>query len=294
MNRTERAVIVWKPQPRQLEFMRRPEPEALYGGAAGGGKSDALLIEALRQVHIPHYRALILRKTYPQLSDLVDKSQMYYRRAFPEAQYNATSHVWVFPSGAKIWFGSMQYTKDRTNYQGKAYDFIGFDELTHFEWDEYSYMMSRNRPTGPGTRVYMRATTNPGGIGHGWVKARFITPAPPGTPIVETVTVRLPDGTDQQMERARVFIPSSVFDNPALLANDPGYLASLASLPEAEKQALLYGSWDSFPGRCSPNGATTRRTIRISAGPTSSRPLPSPSTGPSGVGTTLAFPSPFR
>ncbi len=170
-------------------------------------------------------------------------------RTSTPAQYNATAHVWDFPSGAKIYFGSMQYTKDRTNYQGKAYDFIGFDELTHFEWEEYSYMMSRNRPTGPGTRVYMRATTNPGGIGHGWVKARFITPAPPGTPIVETVTVRLPDGTDQQMERARVFIPSSVFDNPALLANDPGYLASLASLPEAEKQALLYGSWDSFSGQ---------------------------------------------
>ena len=294
MNRTERAVIVWKPQPRQLEFMRRPEPEALYGGAAGGGKSDALLIEALRQVHIPHYRALILRKTYPQLSDLVDKSQLYYRRAFPEAQYNATSHVWVFPSGAKIWFGSMQYTKDRTNYQGKAYDFIGFDELTHFEWDEYSYMMSRNRPTGPGTRVYMRATTNPGGIGHGWVKARFITPAPPGTPIVETVTVRLPDGTDQQMERARVFIPSSVFDNPALLANDPGYLASLASLPEAEKQALLYGSWDSFSGqvftewRNDPAHYQDQRWTHVIA------PFAIPKHWPIWRGYDFGFPSPFR
>ena len=244
-----RVPVVWRPQPRQAEFMSRPEPEALYGGAAGGGKSDALVIEALRQVHIPHYRALILRKTYPQLSDLVDKSQVYYHRAFPQAQYNATAHVWNFPSGAKIYFGSMQYTKDRTNYQGKAFDFIGFDELTHFEWEEYSYMMSRNRPTGPGTRVYMRATTNPGGIGHGWVKARFITPAPPGTPITEEYTVKLPDGTEQKLQRARVFIPSSIFDNPALLANDPGYLASLASMPEAEKQALLYGSWDSFSGQ---------------------------------------------
>ena len=81
------------------------------------------------------------------------------------------------------------------------------------------------------------------------MKARFITPAPPGTPIVEEYTVRLPDGTEQKLQRSRVFIPSSIFDNPALLANDPGYLASLASMPEAEKQALLYGSWDSFSGQ---------------------------------------------
>ena len=243
------AQVVWKPQPRQLDFMQRPEEEALYGGAAGGGKSDALLAEALRQVHIPHYRGLILRKTYPQLTDLVDRSRAMYGSACPDAVYKSTEHCWVFASGAKIYFGSMQYRKDRINYQGKAYDFIAFDELTHFTWEEYSYMLSRNRPTGPGTRVYMRAATNPGGVGHGWVRQRFITPAPPMTPIRETYTVRGPGGKTLQVHRSRVFIPSTIFDNKVLLENDPAYLASLAALPEAEKQALLYGRWDSFEGQ---------------------------------------------
>ena len=241
--------VIWQPQPRQAALMRRWEDEALYGGAAGGGKSDCALAEALRQIHIPHYRGLILRKTYPQLSELIDRSTELYKSAIKEARYNDSKHYWIFPSGAKIFFGSMQHTKDRVNYQGKRYDFIDFDELTQFTWDEYSYLFSRNRPSGPGTRCYIRAQANPGGVGHGWVKERFITPAPPMTTIWEEVNIRHPDGKEEKRRRSRVFVPSTVFDNKILLENDPDYLTSLAALPEAERQALLYGDWDSFSGQ---------------------------------------------
>ena len=241
--------VIWRPQARQALFMARPEDEALYGGAAGGGKSDALVIEALRQIHIPYYKGLILRKTYPQLSELVEKSMRYYPLTDRGAVYNATDHVWRFSSGAKIIFGSLAHSKDKFNYQGRAYDFIAFDELTQFTWEEYSYLFSRNRPNGPGTRCYIRATANPGGVGHGWVKERFITPAPPMRTVWESVKVRFPDGREEERRRSRIFVPSTVFDNAVLLRNDPDYLTRLATLPEAERKALLYGDWDSFSGQ---------------------------------------------
>ncbi len=242
-------MVIWKPQEKQAEFMRRLEDEALYGGAAGGGKSDCAIAEALRQVNIPHYRGLILRKTYPQLSELIDRSHEIYLGAYPDAVFNESKHVWRFPSGAKIYFGSMAHADDRFNYQGKRYDFIDFDELTQFTFDEYSYLFSRNRPNGPGTRCYIRAQANPGGIGHGWVKERFITPAPPMTTIWESFKVRFPDGREEVRRRSRIFVPSTVFDNKILLQNDPEYLTRLASLPEAERAALLYGDWDGFSGQ---------------------------------------------
>lgn len=242
-------IVAWQPQPRQAAFQGRPEYEVLYGGAAGGGKSDAVLTEALRQVHIPNYKAIIFRKTFPEARELITRSQELYPIVSKAAKYNGSDHCWTFPSGARIYFGSMQHTKDRLKYQGQAYDFIAFDELEHFTWEEYSYMFSRNRPSGPGTRVYMRATANPGGIGHGWIKQRFIDAAPPETPIEEEIEIKTPDGKQIKQTRTRVFIPAKVFDNAALLENNPQYLASLSMLPEAERKALLEGDWNVFSGQ---------------------------------------------
>ena len=241
--------VIWTPQPKQAMWMSRGEFESLYGGAAGGGKSDAMVIEALRQVHIPHYKGLILRKTYRQLAELIDKTLNYYPRIYPRARYNGSRHTWTFPSGAQIVFGNLQHTKDRLNYQGQAYDFIGFDELTQFTWEEYDYLFSRCRPNGPGTRCYIRATANPGGVGHGWVKERFITAGAPMQTIWETVTWRDQSGKEHSKQQSRIYIPASVMDNKALLDNDPDYIVRLASMPAAERDALLYGNWDSFSGQ---------------------------------------------
>ena len=191
----------------------------------------------------------MFRQTYPQLEALISRSLELYKAAYPRAKYNDTKKVWTFPKGSQIFFGYMLREKDKYNYQGKPYDFIGFDELTQFSMTQYEYLRSRNRPTGPGTRVYMRATANPGGVGHGWVKERFITPAVPNTTIYTNEEIVTPDGKKLKVRSSRIFIPSTVFDNKELLNNDPQYLARLAILPEAERNALLYGDWDSFSGQ---------------------------------------------
>ena len=240
--------VIWRPQPTQMEMLRRGEDEVFVGGSAGGGKSEALVINPLRQVHIPHYRALILRKTYKELEELLGKAERYYPKAFPRARFNGSKYTWSFPSGAKIEFGNMEHEKDKYKYQGRAFDTIEFDELTHFQFSEYIYLSSRNRPNGPGTHVSRMSSGNPGGVGHGWVKDRFVAAAKPGERIWERVEIVFPDGHVEVQHLSRVFIPSSLFDNKALMDNDPAYRARLAAMPEKERDALLYGNWDSYAG----------------------------------------------
>lgn len=251
-SRTVKALskkVIWTPQPKQKIALSRGEDEMLYGGAAGGGKTDYLVVEAARQVNIPEYRGLILRRAVPDLARIIDQTRAIYPSIDRGARYNATTRVWTFSSDAQIKLGSLFRTNEKYKYQGQQYDFIGFDELTQFTFDEYSYLKSRNRGNCKATKVYMRSTANPGGVGHGWVKQYFVTAGTPGETIWLSDKVIMPDGTTKNYWSSKVFITASVFDNNALMNNDPDYVKRLAQLPEAERNALLYGSWDSFEGQ---------------------------------------------
>ena len=124
--------IIWKPQPKQAEFMMRSEYEVFYGGAAGGGKSDAIVVEALRQISNPFYKALILRKTMPQAKELIQKSLKIYPKVEPKARYNHNEHIWTFPSGALIIFGSMASKTAYFNYQSKYSNILKPDYTLYF------------------------------------------------------------------------------------------------------------------------------------------------------------------
>lgn len=252
--------IAWQPNPGpQTRFLSSPAFEVLYGGAAGGGKSAALLAGALRHVARPDYRAILFRRTFPELEkSLIDKSRNLYPRVFPQAYYNEQKKVWTFPSGALIYFGHLEHEQDVQQYQSAEFQYVGFDELTHFTRRQYRYMVSRCRSSS-GIPSRVRAATNPGGPGADWVIERFGPWLRADDPDYDDITAKpgevlyfitngetdedevVSEGTPHAL--ARTFIPAKVQDNPHLMKNDPGYVARLMSLDPVTRKQLLDGNW---------------------------------------------------
>lgn len=227
---------IHKPTQKQAQFLLDTRKEVLFGGAAGGGKSDAALMAACQYVDYPDYNVLILRRTYPQLTQagcLVPRSMEWWNNT--DAKYNEQKHCWTFPSGATIAFGSLQHEKNKYDYQSGEYSLIIFEELTQFTQSQYLYLRSRlRRNLDVPFPVRIRATSNPGGVGHKWVKNRFFVESAPG----------------------RGFIQSLLDDNPYLNADE--YRATLQDLTEIEKAQLLYGDW-----AISPDNATVFNNVEL-------------------------------
>ena len=233
----EEADIIFKAnEGPQEDFLAASETDVLYGGAAGGGKSYAMLVDPLRYAHRAAHRGLIIRRSMPELRELIDKSRELYPKAFPGCKYKEVEKLWNFPSGAKIEFGFLERDADVYRYQGQAYSWIGFDEITHLPTEfSWNYLASRLRTTDSEITCYMRCTANPGGVGATWVKKRYIDPSPPHESF---------EGSDGL---TRKFIPARLQDNP-FLARDGNYEKMLKALPPTQRQQLLEGNWDVAEG----------------------------------------------
>lgn len=206
---------------KQAEFLSLDCLEALYGGAAGGGKSSALLMAALQHVHVPGYAALLLRRTYADLSlpgALMARSHEWLQGS--GAVWNERDKRWSFPSGASLTFGYCETHKDVFRYQGAEFQFFGIDELTQWPEQSYRYLMSRlRRLQGSSLPVRARAASNPGGLGHDWVRRRFVE-------------------ADDPLRR---FVAAHLPDNPHVDAVE--YRKSLAQLDENTRRQLEHGVW---------------------------------------------------
>jgi hypothetical protein len=187
----------------QTDFLAAGEKDVLYGGAAGGGKSYAMIVDPLRYAHRSAHRALILRRSMPELREMIDKSRELYPQAFPGAKFREVEKLWNFPSGAKVEFGFLERDADVYRYQGQAYSWIGFDEITHLPTEfSWNYLASRLRTTDKEIQTYLRCTANPGGVGSQWVKKRYIEPNESNKSFLGK------DGL------TRKFIPAKLADNP--------------------------------------------------------------------------------
>jgi predicted phage terminase large subunit-like protein len=213
------------PTSKQKAFLDLDCREALFGGAAGGGKSDCLLMAALQHVDVPGYAAILFRRTFADLSlpgALMDRAREWLSGT--AARWNEQEHTWHFPSGASITFGYLETENHKYRYQSAEFAFVGFDELTQFTESQYTYLFSRlRRLAGSDVPLRMRAASNPGGVGHEWVRSRFIDAVEPG----------------------RVFVSAKLTDNPYL--DQAEYRASLMNLDPVTREQLLAGNWMVVP-----------------------------------------------
>lgn len=236
--------ILWRPQPGpQTEFSARNEFEGLFGGAKGPGKTEALLMEGLRQIDNPRYHAAIFRRTYPNLQEIKDRADFLFPRL--GARWKGDEHRWIFPSGARYDLRHCQDEQDKFNYQGVEWHYLAIDQVEEFTLSMYEFLVMQVRTSDPSIRTYVRCSANPGGIGHLWVKARWIDNKEPHKSYRQEFA--LPDGT--KVPITSFFIPATVYDNPILLKANPNYLAQLMNLPDALRRAMLEGDWSVFAGQ---------------------------------------------
>jgi hypothetical protein len=242
------ANAAWAPNAGpQTAFLLCGHRESLYGGAAGGGKSDALLAAAVRYIDEPDMNAIIFRRSYPELRNLIRRAMEFYPSL--GGVYNRAQHEWKFPSGAALIFRFISSEADVYSYQGDAFTFIGWDELTQFPGDHtdeetgetynsaYIYMMSRlRRRAGSKIRLMVRATCNPGGVGHHWVKARFEINDAGDASVVK----------DPKTGLHRSFFPARIHHNPHLAGGE--YERTLEAMSAEKRKSLKDGRWDIFAG----------------------------------------------
>ena len=231
--------IVWSPQPGpQTWLLECPVEDVLFGGARGGGKSDALLGDWISHAGNSRGKArgAIFRRTMPQLEEIIHRSKELF---FPlRADWIAGTKTWVFPDGSRLKLRWLERDEDADNYQGHQYTWIGIDEAGTWPTPDPIDKLRATLRSAHGIPCVMRATANPGGVGHQWLKERYITPAAPMTPFY-----------DEPRKVWRVYIPSRLKDNKRLIEADPGYFDRIKSSgPPWLVRAWLEGDWDASAG----------------------------------------------